>query len=67
MPPYRKPSTKLWMRAVVLMEMGVSCREVSRQLKVNLKTIYNIKKRLGETGSVADRPRRGRSKKTLVW
>ena len=42
-------------RAVVLMEIGVSCREVSRQLNVNVKTVYGIKKRLGETGSVPDR------------
>ena len=66
MPPYRKTSTELQTRAVVLMEMGVSCREVSRQLKVNVKTIYNIKKRVGESGSVADRPQSGRPKKTSV-
>ena len=66
MPPYRKTSTELRTRAVVLMEMGVSCREVSRQLKVNVKTVYGIKKRLGETGSVANRPRSGRPNKTSV-
>ena len=50
----------------MLMEMGVSCREVSRQLKVNVKTAYGIKKRLGEVGSVADIPRSGRPNKTSV-
>ena len=50
----------------MLMEMGVSCREVSRQLMVNVKTVYGIKKCLGETGSVADRPRSGRPNKTSV-
>ena len=50
----------------MLMEMGVSCRGVSRQLNINIKTVYGIKKRLGETGSVADRPRSGRSKKMSV-
>ena len=66
MQPYRKTSTELRTRAVVLMEMGVSCREVSRQLNVYVKTVYGIKKRLGGTGSVADRPRSGRPKKTSV-
>ena len=50
----------------MLMEMGVSCREVSRQLKVNLKTVYGIKKCLGEIGLAADRPRSGRPNKTSV-
>ena len=39
LPPYRKTSTELRTRALVLMEMGVSCREVSRQLNVNVKTV----------------------------
>ena len=50
----------------MLVEMGVNCRKVSRQLKVNVKTVYDIKKRLGETGSVADIPRSGRPNKTSV-
>ena len=50
----------------MLVEMGVCCREVSRQLKVNEKTVYGIKKRLGETVLVADRPRSGRPNKTSV-
>ena len=33
---------------------------------MNVETVYCIKKRLGETGSVADRPRSGRPKKTSV-
>ena len=65
MPPYRKKtSIELRTRATFLTELGVSCREVSRQLKVNVKTVYVIKKRLAETGSVADRARSGRPKKT---
>ena len=50
----------------MLVEMGVRCREVSRQVKVNVKTVYGIKKRLGERGSVTDRPRSGRPNKTSV-
>ena len=50
----------------MLMEMGVSCREVSRQLKLNLKTVYGNKKCLGEIGLAADRPRSGRPNKTSV-
>ena len=48
------------------MEMGVSCLEGSRQLKVNLKTVYGIKKCLGEIGLAADIPRSGRPNKTSV-
>ena len=66
MSPYKINTIELRTRAMVLVEMWVSCREVSWQLKVNVKTIYNIKTRLGETGSVADRPRSGRPKKTSV-
>ena len=66
MSPYKINTIELRTRAMVLVEMWVSCREVSRQLKVKVKTVYGIKKRLGETGSVADRPRSGRPKKTSV-
>ena len=48
------------------MEMGVSCLEGSRQLKVNLKTVYGIKKCLGAIGLAADIPRSGRPNKTSV-
>jgi len=66
MSPYKKNTIELRTRAMVLMEMWVSCPEVSRQLNVNVKTIYDIKTCLGETGWVADRPRSGRPKKTSV-
>ena len=52
--------------AVVLLEQGVSCREISRQLNVNVRTIYGIRKWQEETGSVADKQRSGRPTKMTV-
>ena len=57
--PYRKTDMHMRMRTVVLLEQGVSCWEISRQLNVNVKTVYGIRKRHEETVSVADKSRSG--------
>ena len=63
---YRKTDTQTRMLVISLVEQGVSCREISRQLKLNVDTVYRTRKRYKETGSVADKARRGRRKKMTM-
>ena len=58
-PPYRKTDMQIHMRAVGLLEQDVSCREISRQLNVNVKTVYGIRKQHEDTVSVADKAHGG--------
>ena len=66
MVPYCKTDTETRLRVVFLLEQGPSCRKVSQKMHINVKTVYSIKKRREETGSVTDRARSGRPKKMTV-
>ena len=64
MPPYRKVDVETRTRALVLVEEGYSFRAVGTRLGISHKTVFRIVHKHRQTGSVADKPRRGRPKST---
>ena len=51
-------------RSIGMLDAGLSCSEVVRRINCNHTTIIRLRQRLAQTGSVTDRPRRGRPRVT---
>jgi transposase len=64
MPPRRKLSGFDRGRAIGWVQDGVPKREVARRLQVSMSVIVRLTQRFNATGSVQERPRTGRPKKT---
>lgn len=64
MPPRRKLGDFDRTRAIAWMQDGVAAREVARRLAVSHSVIIRLRQRHQATGSVQERPRAGRPKKT---
>ena len=52
------------MRVICLHEEGYSCNKIAERLKVARRTIQQLVKKYKETGSVKDKPGKGRRKMT---
>ena len=62
MPTYRKVDAETRTRALVLVEEGYSFRAVGTRLRISHnKTVFRVVHKCRQTGSVADKPRNGRT------
>ena len=52
-------------RAIGMLDVGISARDVAAHLQVHESTISRLRRRLRHTGSVADRRRSGRPRVTM--
>ena len=64
MGPANELQTQDRFKAIGMQEAGLSIRAIARRLECHPSTISRLFKKVAETGTVCDRPRSGRHKKT---
>ena len=64
MPRGKRLDEKARWRIILCFKKGKGFKTIARELNVHIKTVKNIVKKFKETGTIKERARSGRSKKT---